>query len=226
MTVEEIRERLFSLADEKYKAFHSKLMPTVDSDKLIGVRTPALRKFAAEVYKSAEYKEFMSDLPHKYYEEDNLHGFLIEKIKDFDECIVEIEKLLPYIDNWATCDMLRPKALKKEPQKLLKYIHKWIKSDEIYTVRYAIGCLLSYYLDDNFKAEHLSLVADVRSEEYYINMMIAWYFATALAKQYDSTIIYLENRKLPEWVHRKTIQKAIESYRISDETKAYLRTLR
>lgn len=226
MTVEEIREKLFSLADENYKAFHSKLMPTVDSDKIIGVRTPVLRKFATEVYKSGEWGEFMTDLPHKYYEEDNLHGFLIEKIKDFDECIGETERFIPHMDNWATCDMLRPKVLKKEPDKLLTYIRKWINSDEVYVVRYAIGCLLSFYLDENFKAEYLSIVAEIRSDEYYINMMIAWYFATALAKQYDSAIVYLEERRLSPWIHRKTIQKAIESYRISDETKAYLRQLK
>ena len=226
MTVEEIREKLFSLADENYKAFHSKLMPTVDSDKIIGVRTPVLRKFATEVYKSGEWGGFMTDLPHKYYEEDNLHGFLIEKIKDFDECIGETERFIPHMDNWATCDMLRPKVLKKEPDKLLTYIRKWINSDEVYVVRYAIGCLLSFYLDENFKAEYLSFVAEIRSDEYYINMMIAWYFATALAKQYDSAIVYLEERRLSPWIHRKTIQKAIESYRISDETKAYLRQLK
>ena len=226
MTVEEIREKLFSLADENYKAFHSKLMPTVDSDKIIGVRTPVLRKFATEVYKSGEWGGFMTDLPHKYYEEDNLHGFLIEKIKDFDECIGETERFIPHMDNWATCDMLRPKVLKKEPDKLLTYIRKWINSDEVYVVRYAIGCLLSFYLDENFKAEYLSFVAEIRSDEYYINMMIAWYFATALAKQYESAIVYLEERRLSPWIHRKTIQKAIESYRISDETKAYLRQLK
>ena len=226
MTVEKIREKLFPLADENYKAFHSKLMPTVDSDKIIGVRTPVLRKFATEIYKSGEWGEFMADLPHKYYEEDNLHGFLIEKIKDFDECIDETERFIPHMDNWATCDMLRPKVLKKEPDKLLTYIRKWMNSDEVYVVRYAIGCLLSFYLDENFKAEYLSLVAEIRSDEYYINMMIAWYFATALAKQYDSAIVYLEERRLSPWIHRKTIQKAIESYRISDETKAYLRQLK
>ncbi len=226
MTAEEIRERLFSLSNESYKVFHSKLMPTVDSNKIIGVRTPILRKFSSELFKSAEYREFMEELPHKYYEEDNLHGFLIEKIKDFDECLSETEKLLPYIDNWATCDMLRPKAFKKDPEKLYSKIKEWLGSDKTYTVRYAIGCLLSFYLDDNFKEEHLQLVGSIVSDEYYINMMIAWYFATALSKQYDSTIVYIEERKLPEWVHRKTIQKAIESCRITDETKAYLRTLR
>ena len=226
MTNTQIREKLFSLADDKYKAFHSKLMPTVDPGKVIGVRTPALRTFAKELHKLGEYDSFISDLPHKYYEEDNLHALLIDKIKDFHECVSALERLLPFIDNWATCDMLRPKALKTQPDKLLVYIRKWLKSDEVYTVRYAIGCLCSFYLDDNFSPEHLSMVAEIRSDEYYINMMIAWYFATALAKEYESTIVYLQDRKLPEWVHRKTIQKAIESYRISDETKTYLRSLR
>ena len=226
MTEKQITEKLFSLSDEKYKVFHSKLMPTVDSDKIIGVRTPVLRTFAKELYKSGDYKEFMESLPHKYYEEDNLHALLIDKIKDFHECVAEIEKLLPYIDNWATCDMLRPKVLKKEPEKLLEFIYKWLASDRVYTVRYGIGCLCSFYLDDNFSPEQLSVVAQIRSEEYYVNMMIAWYFATALAKQYDSAVVYLQERKLPEWVHRKTIQKAIESYRISHETKAYLRSLK
>ena len=226
MTNTEIREKLFSMADEKYKDFQAKLMPTVDKDKVIGVRTPALRSFTKEIYKAGEYEAFLSDLPHKYYEEDNLHALLIDKIKDFDECVAEIEKLLPFIDNWATCDMLRPKVFKSEPEKLYEYICKWLCSDKVYTVRYGIGCLCSFYLDDNFRAEQLAMVAEIKSDEYYINMMIAWYFATALAKQYDSTVVYLQQRKLPEWVHRKTIQKAVESYRISDETKMYLRSLR
>ncbi len=226
MTKAEIRGRLFSLSDEKYKTFHSKLMPTVAPEKIIGVRTPVLRKFADELYKSAEYEDFMFDLPHRYYEEDNLHGFLIEKLKDFDECAAETEKLLPFIDNWATCDMLRPKAFKYEPEKLEEKILKWISSDKAYTVRYGIGCLLSYFLDENFSQEHLKIVSEIESREYYVNMMIAWYFATALAKQFDSAIVYIERRKLPEWVHKKTIQKAIESSRISDETKAYLKKLK
>ncbi len=226
MTIKEIREKLFSLADEKYKAFQSKLMPTVDSDKIIGVRTPALRAFAKELYKQGGYEEFLSDVPHKFYEEDNLHAMLISEIKDFDICLEETEKLLPHIDNWATCDMLRPKCFKKEPEKLYETMLIWLKSDKVYTVRYGIGCLLSFYLDGNFSQEHLNLVSKITSEEYYINMMIAWYFATALAKQYESTICYIEERRLPEWVRKKTIQKAVESYRISDETKSYIRTLR
>lgn len=226
MTIKEIREKLFSLADEKYKAFQSKLMPTVDSDKIIGVRTPALRAFAKELYKQGGYEEFLSDVPHKFYEEDNLHAMLISEIKDFDICLEETEKLLPHIDNWATCDMLRPKCFKKEPEKLYETMLIWLKSDKVYTVRYGIGCLLSFYLDGNFSQEHLNLVSKITSEEYYINMMIAWYFATALSKQYDSTIGFIEERKLSPWVHRKTIQKAVESYRISDEVKAYLKSLR
>ena len=226
MTNSEIRDKLISMADESYRDFQSKLMPTVDKTKVIGVRTPLLRAFAKDLHKSAGYHDFMGDLPHKYYEEDNLHALLIDKIKDFDECIAEIEKLLPYIDNWATCDMLRPKVLKNEPEKLLECIYNWLSSDKTYTVRYGIGCLCSFYLDDNFSPDQLCRVGAIKSDEYYINMMIAWYFATALAKQYDSAVVYLQQRKLPEWVHRKTIQKAVESYRISDETKEYLRSLR
>lgn len=226
MTKEEIRKRLFSLADEKYKDFSSALMPTVDKDKVIGVRTPAIRAFAKELYKQGGYEEFLRDLPHEFYEEDNLHAALIAEIKDFDTCLKETEKLLPYIDNWASCDMLRPKCFKKEPEKLYGAILMWLKSNKTYTVRYGIGCLLSFYLDSNFSAEHLKLVSQISGDEYYINMMIAWYFATALSKQYESTIGYIEERKLSLWVHRKTIQKAVESYRISDEVKAYLKSLR
>ena len=201
-------------------------MPTVDKNKIIGVRTPALRTFAKELYDEGGYEEFLRDLPHKFYEEDNLHALLIDRIRDFDTCLAETERLLPHIDNWATCDMLRPKCFKKEPEKLYEEILLWLGSDKTYTVRYGIGCLLSFYLDGNFSKEHLRLVSEISSEDYYIKMMIAWYFATALAKQYDSTIAYIEGRKLSPWVHRKTIQKAIESYRISDEVKNYLRTLR
>ncbi len=226
MTTAEIRERLFLLADEKYKDFQSKLMPTVDKNKIIGVRTPALRELAKELYKSGEYEAFLRELPHRFYEEDNLHALLIDKIKDFDTCLAETERLLAFVDNWATCDMLRPGCFKKEPEKLYDKILLWLKSDKIYTVRYGVGCLLSFYLDGNFSRAHLELVSGIKSEEYYINMMIAWYFATALSKQYGSAIAYIQQRRLSPRVHRKTIQKAIESYRISDEVKEYLRTLR
>ena len=225
-SIEEIRECLFALSDSNYRSFQSALIPTVDKERVIGVRIPLLRKLAQKISKSGNADVILKNLPHKYYEEDNLHAFLIEQISDFDECIAETTRFLPFIDNWATCDMLRPKVLKKEPEKLLSYIYKWLDSDEIYTVRYGIGCLCSFYLDDNFSPEQLSRVAEIKSEEYYINMMIAWYFATALAKQYDSMLPYIEDRKLHEWVHRKTIQKAVESYRISDGVKTYLRSLK
>lgn len=226
MTTKEIKDRLQALADEDYKAFHSKLIPTVDQNKIIGVRTPALRSFARELYKSGDFEAFLSDLPHEYYEEDNLHGFLIEMTKDFELCINQTETFLPYVDNWATCDMFSPKCFKKETEALYDKILQWIKSDKVYTVRYAIGCLMKYYLDENFSEEHLKIVGEIKSEEYYINMMIAWYFATALAKQYEKTICYITERRLDPWVHKKTIQKSIESYRISDEKKAFLRTFR
>lgn len=226
MTKEKIRERLLSLRDEKYREFHSALMPTVDKEKLIGIRTPLLRSFAKELIKEGDFEEFLSALPHKYYEEDNLHGFIIEGIKDFETCISELKRFIPYIDNWATCDSVRPKVLKKEPEKLLLFIRGLLKSKETYTVRFGIGLLLSFYLDENFSSEHLKLVSQIKSEEYYINMMISWYFATALAKQWESTLPYLEKRLLSDWVHRKTIQKAVESYRITDEEKAYLKSLK
>lgn len=226
MTKEKIRERLLSLRDERYRDFNSALIPTADKERLIGIRTPILRAFAKELIKEGDCEEFLSALPHKYYEENNLHGFIIEGIKDFDICISELRRFIPYIDNWATCDSVRPKVLKKEPEKLLLFIKELLKSKETYTVRFGIGLLLSFYLDESFSPEHLRLVSQIKSEEYYINMMISWYFATALAKQWESTVPYLENRLLSEWVHRKTIQKATESYRITDEEKAYLKSLK
>lgn len=226
MRKEDIRQRLLSLKDEKYRDFTAKLMPTVDKKKIIGVRTPLLRAFAKELLKGGSYSEFLSDLPHKYYEEDNLHGFILEGIKDIDVCIRELQKFVPYMDNWATCDCTRPKVLKKEPEKLYSFITELLKSEKTYCVRYGIGLLLSFYLDDNFSPSHLELLSKIKSDEYYINMMLAWYYATALAKQWESTIPYIEKKALPQWVHRKTIQKAVESYRITDEQKAYLRTLK
>lgn len=226
MKKEDIRQRLLSLKDEKYRDFTSKLMPTVDKEKIIGVRTPLLRAFAKELIKEGEYSDFLSSLPHKYYEEDNLHGFIIEGIKDFDLCISELKRFIPYIDNWATCDCVRPKVLKKEPDRVYEFILELLKSDKTYTVRYGIGLLMSYYPDEDSSPSHLNLLSRIESDEYYINMMLAWYFATALAKQWESTIPYIEEKVLSQWVHRKTIQKAIESYRITDEQKAYLRTLK
>lgn len=224
--VKKVQKELFAMQDLKYRDFHSKLMPTVDKETVIGVRTPQLRKFASAFAKTEDAKEFMENLPHEYYEENNLHGFLIEKIKDFDICIAEIDRFLPYVDNWATCDMMSPKVLKKYPGELLDKVKKWIKSENTYTVRYAIGCLMNYYLEEQFLTEYPDMVAAVKSEEYYIRMMQAWYFATALAKQYEAVLPYLEDGRLESWVHNKTIQKAIESYRITPEQKAYLKTLK
>lgn len=221
-----VRTRLFELQDIKYKDFHSKLMPTVDPDLVIGVRTPQLRKFAREFSKTPEAAEFLKILPHKYYEENNLHGFLVEAIKDYEECIAAVNAFLPYVDNWATCDLMRPKVFGKHLQELLAQIKIWMESKETYTIRFGIEMLMTFYLDEQFDIAYPELVAEVQSEEYYVNMMIAWYFATALAKQYEAVIPYIEQGRLARWTHNKAIQKAIESYRITEEQKAYLRTLR
>ncbi len=222
----ELQKKLFELQDKDYKEFHSKLIPTVDSDRVIGVRTPELRKFAKEFNKSGERYGFMEELPHYYYEENNLHGFLIEFIKDFDEAVQALDKFLPYVDNWATCDMMSPKILAKRPDELILKVREWIASEKTYTIRYAIGTLMRYFLDERFDIEYPELAAAVKSEEYYVNMMVAWYFATALAKQYEAVIPYIEQNQLDKWIHNKTIQKAVESNRITAEQKNYLRTLR
>ena len=221
--METIRKNLLSMAEEKYRDFSSKLMPTVEKSRVIGVRTPLLRKLAKEL---DNYEDFMSALPHKYFEEDNLHAFLIEREKDFDICIKKIDEFLPFVDNWATCDSMKPKVLKKYPQKLLEHITRWLGSEYVYAVRFSINLLMSFYLEENFCTEYLTLVANVKSEEYYINMMRAWYFATALAKQYEHTVPYIENNLLDKWTHNKTIQKAVESYRITEEQKLYLKSLK
>ncbi len=221
-----IQSRLFALQDLKYKEFQCKLMPTVAPERVIGVRTPELRKLAKELFKEQETAEFLSTLPHQYYDENNLHGFLVEQIKDYNTVVAAIDAFLPYVDNWATCDLMSPKVFKKHRPELLKKIQRWMASDQIYTVRFGIGMLMTHFLDEDFAPEHLDWVAAIRSEEYYVNMMIAWYFATALAKQWDAVIPYIEQHCLDKWVHTKAIQKAVESYRITDEQKGYLRTLR
>ena len=225
-TVDNIQKELFKRQDLEYKAFHSRLMPTISPETIIGVRTPALRQFAKEMAKYGDTEAFMTDLPHKYYEENNLHGFLIESVKDFDKCLKEVDRFLPYVDNWATCDMMRPKVFKKNPKGLLPKIEEWMASGETYTVRYGIGMLMTYFLDEGFDVKYVAKVAAVESDEYYIKMMVAWYFATALAKQWDAVIPFIENGMLEKWIHNKAIQKAIESYRITAEQKAYLRTLK
>ncbi len=226
-TIEEkFRQGLFELQDLKYKEFQCRLMPNVNPDTVIGVRTPELRKLAKELSQLPEAAEFLTILPHKYYEENNLHGFLIEAVKDYDACIAAVEAFLPYIDNWATCDLMSPKVFRKHLPELYEKIKVWLNSGRTYTVRFGIEMLMSLYLDDKFQPEMLELVAGVRSEEYYVNMMIAWFFATALTKKYDATLPYIKEFRLEKWTHNKTIQKAVESYRISDEVKTYLRTLK
>ena len=226
MNREEIVAELFRLQDKKYADMQKKIIPTVDPDRIIGVRTPELREFAKTLYKDTSADLFLAELPHRYFDEDQLHAFVISLEKDFNVCIEKIEEFLPYIDKWATCDQLSPKAFKKEPEKLLPYIRTWIGSNEIYTVRFATGMLMRFFLDEKFDTKYADMVAAIRSEEYYINMMIAWYFATALAKQYTAILPYIEERRLDAWTHNKAIQKSIESYRITPEQKAYLKTLK
>lgn len=221
-----LHDALFALQDTDYKAFHEKLIPTVPPETVIGIRTPVLRRFASDYAKTPDAAEFRASLPHAYYEENNLHAFLIEKIRDFDQALAALEAFLPYIDNWATCDALAPKVFAKHTDELLPHIRSWIASNKTYTVRYGLGALMRYYLDGHFKPEYLTLAAGVRSEEYYVNMMIAWFFATALAKQYDAALQILLEHKLDIWTHNKAIQKARESFRITDAQKAYLKTLK
>ena len=223
---EEILQRLFALQDLKYGDFQAKLMPTVDKSKIIGVRTPALRRLAKEFAKREDVGAFLDALPHGYYDENNLHGFILCECKEFDRVIARLDEFLPYIDNWATCDLLSPKVFKRQKAELLPHIRRWLASSKVYTVRFGIEMLMSHYLDEDFAPEHLEWVAAIRSKEYYVNMMIAWYFATALAKQYDTALPILLEHRLAPWTHNKTIQKAIESYRITDEQKAYLRMLK
>ena len=221
-----ITEQLFALQDREYQAFQSKLMPTVPPETVIGVRTPLLRKLAKELAGTPQAESFLQSLPHNYYEENNLHAFLLERIRDYDTALTETKKFLPYINNWATCDCFCPKVFAKHKAELLDPIRQWLGSDQLYTVRYAMGLLMRYYLDEEFRPEYLAWVAGVRSEEYYLNMMRAWYFATALAKQPDAALPWLTERRLDAWTHNKTIQKAVESFRIPAEMKQQLRELR
>lgn len=226
MISDEIRDELFKMQDIGYRDFNSKLIPTVKKEDMIGVRTPELRKYAKKLLKEEGVEDFLHSLPHKYFDENQLHAFIISEIKDFKLCIDELINFLPYLDNWATCDQLSPKIFKKYRNDLLPHIYEWLKSDKTYTVRFGIGMLMEHFLDEDFKSEYPEMVAAVRSEEYYINMMTAWYFATALAKQYESILPFIEGNKLDTWTHNKTIQKAIESNRISAEQKNYLKGLK
>lgn len=218
--------RLIELKDDAYRQFQVKLVPNISAATILGVRTPQLRKLAKEVYESDDRDAFLADLPHQYYEENLIHFFMLAMIKDFDRCVQMVEAFLPYVDCWPVSDQASPKAFKRNHQKVLPYIKKWISSEHVYTARFGIRMLMNEFLGEDFKEEYLALAASKKSEDYYLKMMIAWYFATALAKRYDESVKYLENRTLDEWVHRKAIQKAVESYRVTDEHKAYLKSLR
>ena len=224
--MEEIQKHLFELQDMAYRDFHSRLMPDIDKEMVIGIRVPVLRKYAKSIAGTELAEKFIKELPHCYYEENNLHMMLITGIKDYARCLTEIERFLPYIDNWATCDFPAPKRFENHKEELLPVIKRWIASSETYTIRYGIGMLMRLYLDEDFDPEYVRIVVGVKSDEYYVNMMIAWYMATALAKQWDAVIPYIEDHRMSDWVHRKTIQKAVESYRITDEQKKYLKGYR
>ena len=224
--VQEIRDRLFALQDPEYRLFQSRLMPTVDPACVIGVRTPDLRKLSRELAGTEQAAAFVRQLPHDYYEENNLHGLLIASLRDYGETVAALESFLPHVDNWATCDLLHPRAFDKCPEALPDQLFRWLQSDGTYTVRFAMGMLMSLYLDEAFRPGYADWVAEVKSEEYYVNMMAAWYFATALAKRWDDVFPYLTDHRLPVWTHNKAIQKAIESRRISPEQKQILRSLK
>jgi len=221
-----IKEELFKLQDIKYRDFQIKLVPNISADSIIGVRTPDMRNLAKKIFKDNNYEEFLNDLPHKYYEENLIHFFIIAQIKDFDICIKEVERFLPYVDCWPVSDQATPSVFKRNHDKLLPFIMNWIKSKHVYTQRFGIRMLMNEYLGNDFNKDYLEIVSNVKGEDYYLKMMVAWYFATALAKQYDETIKYIENKKLDEWTHNKAIQKALESYRVSNEHKEYLKGLK
>ena len=226
MTVEDIRKQLFEQQDKKYREMQIKIIPNIDPESIIGVRTPELRKMARELLKAPEIKGFLSDLPHKYFEENQLHSFIISGIKDYGQCVEELKSFLPFVDNWATCDQMSPKVFKKHRKDLIRNIKSWIGSDETYTVRFGVGMLMEHFLDEDFDPAYPEIVAGIKTDEYYVKMMIAWYFATALAKQYDAVLPFIEGQRLEKWTHNKAIQKSVESYRITDDEKAYLKTLK
>jgi len=221
-----VYERLLAVKDPEYREFQAKLVPNIDPATIIGVRTPDMRNIAKEVAKSKERDAFLQELPHKYYEENLVHFFVIAQIKDFDECVKRVEEFLPYVDCWPVSDQASPKSFKKNHNKLLPCIKKWIASDHVYTARFGIRMLMNEFLGDEFKDEYAQMVAEKKGEDYYLKMMVAWYFATALAKNYDETVKYIEERRLDEWVHKKAIQKAVESFRVTDEHKEYLKSFR
>ena len=221
-----LQERLFAMQDKQYAAFQAKLTPGVPTDSFIGIRVPVLRKFAKVFTKEAGCEDFLQQLPHEYYDENMLHGLLISEVKDYEECIRLTDNFLPFVDNWAVCDIMSPKVFAKRKEDLLTKVKTWSKSSHVFTCRFGIETLMTHYLGKDFKSEYLEIPASARSEAYYVKMMVAWFFATALAKQWDATLPYIEQKRLARWTHNKTIQKAIESYRITPEQKEYLRTLK
>lgn len=226
MNKNNILDILYANADAVYRDFNSKLIPNISSDLFIGVRTLLLRKLAKDMIKSGVYKDFIADLPHKYFEENQLHAFILSELHDFDFVICETERFLPYINNWATCDQMSPKVFKKNKDTVLKYIYKWIKSKDAYAVRFGVKNLMQYWLDDEFNKKYADMVADIKSDEYYVNMMRAWYFATAIAKQYEHILPYLKAGRIDNWTRLRAIQKAIESFRVSEKHKQELRLLK
>ena len=222
----EIQKELFSLQDKEYMKFLSKLTPNVPEDTIIGVRIPEIRKLAKKLVKNNEYEDFLKELPHKYYDENLLHGAIISESKNFEKCIKLLDNFLPFVDNWAVCDTISPKIFKKYKKELIEKIKEWSQSDKTYTCRFGVEMLMTHFLDEDFKKEYLEVVADIHSEEYYVKMVVAWFFATALAKQWDYAVIYLEDNRLDVWVHNKTIQKARESLRILEDKKGYLKGLK
>ena len=221
-----IQKELFSLQDKKYMKFLSKLTPNVSEDTIIGVRIPEIRKLAKKLVKNDEYEDFLKELPHKYYDENLLHGAIISENKDFENCIELLNSFLPFVDNWAVCDTISPKIFKKHKKELIEKVKEWSQSDKTYTCKFGVEMLMTHFLDEDFKKEYLEMVANIHSEEYYVKMVVAWFFATALAKQWDYAVIYLENNRLDVWVHNKTIQKARESLRILEDKKGYLKGLK
>ena len=221
-----IYERLKEHRDSQYREFQSNFVPNIDRETIIGVRTPQMKAVAKDVFGTEEAETFLASLPHRYYEENLVHFFLIAKIKDFDACVGAVETFLPYIDCWPVCDQATPGVFRKNHDRLLPLIRKWIDSDHVYTERFGMRMLMNEFLGDDFKAEYLDWVASKTGEDYYLKMMAAWFFATALAKQYDAAVVYIEQRRLDPWTHKKAIQKAVESFRVSDEHKEYLKSFR
>nr|WP_330377027.1 DNA alkylation repair protein [Butyrivibrio sp. WCE2006] len=224
--LEDLHRKLYDLQDLKYRDMQIKIIPNVNPESIIGVRTPELKTMAKEILKAGNYKDFLGALPHKYFEENQLHAFIISGIKDLNDCMEELEKFLPYVDNWATCDQMSPKIFKKHKEELFIHIKEWLSSEKTYTIRFGVGMLMEHFLDEDYDSKYPEMVAKLRSEEYYVNMMIAWYFATALAKQYESILPFIEEKRLDDWTHNKAIQKSVESRRITDEQKKYLKSLK